>query len=85
MRSVDPPFYAYRFKLKGSTKYINLMIPSFTDHGLSPEPGVYIDAEMIESIQYQDLHIPTLMRNQMGELAWTEITLEEIGNLFSNG
>jgi hypothetical protein len=56
---------------------------TFSDRGLSPEPGVFIEKETIESIQYQDLAVPSIMRQQMGEAAWTNITLEELGDLFA--
>lgn len=73
--------YAYRLKLKNSLIYTNLMIPTFTPEGVSPEPGVTIPVEQIESIQFQDLEIPTIIRNEMGEAAWSEITLTEIQSL----
>ena len=74
--------YAFRIKLKDSDQFSYLMIPTFCDRGISPEPGVFIDAEQIEAIQYQDLEIPTIMRVKMGNSAWSDITLEEIGILF---
>jgi hypothetical protein len=74
--------YAFRIKLKGSDQFSYLMIPSFCDRGVSPEPGVFIEADQIEAIQYQDLEVPTIMRRKMGELAWSDISLGEIGTLF---
>lgn len=74
--------YAFRLKLKGSDQFSYLMIPTFSDRGISPEPGVFIETDQIEAIQYQDLEIPTIMRVKMGESAWSDITLNEIGTLF---
>jgi hypothetical protein len=74
--------YAFRIKLKGSDQFSYLMIPTFCERGISPEPGVFIDSELLDAIQYQDLEIPTIMRMRMGESAWSDITLSEIGTLF---
>ncbi len=73
-----------RFKLKGAggSPYVAPITSRYTEEGIILPDGVIISPDMLESLEYMDLEIPTIMRNSMGEGAWDHISYAELLLLF---
>ena len=78
------PNYQLRYRIEPNEGWsYSLSMENVHKEFLSnPEMAIHLPLPMSGlEIQYQDLEIPTLMRNQLGETAWQSISIKELQSL----